>query len=135
MVSDEEWRQAEICNEIAEVVGSVVLVQMTLAGANPGSHRSDDFTIGYVFGFADAVMQLKDIEADSTMALVALARSYRKVYGDYGNVICGYVLKRQEQPEVARGIRAGGHDCIAYHRSSGQHAPLSLARALGHSAD
>jgi hypothetical protein len=75
---------------------------------------TDDFSLGYVTGFLDALMQRAGIE-DQTESFVLVSILLIKLFGEEaGPGLSGRFLNSQHLPETQRGLMAGGNDSLAW---------------------
>src|SRR5450759_908559 len=100
--------------EIAESLLSAQLGFMTDEFGKLPACVTDDFSLGYVAGFLDALMQHAGIEDQvETFALVSVLTI--KLFGERaGPGLSGRFLNSQHLPETQRGLRAGGNDALAW---------------------
>jgi hypothetical protein len=82
-------------------------------GRIPAS-ATDDFSLGYVTGFLDALMQRAGIE-DQAEGITLIAILMTELFGEKaGADLCGRFLDSQHLPETQRGLMAGGNDSLAW---------------------
>jgi hypothetical protein len=75
---------------------------------------TDDFSLGYVSGFLDALMQRAGIE-DQVQSFALVSILIIKLFGEKaGTGLSGRFLNSQHLPETQRGLMAGGKDSLAW---------------------
>jgi hypothetical protein len=75
---------------------------------------SDNFSLGYVAGFLDAMMQRAGVE-DETVSFAMVSILMMTLFGkEDGASYAGRFLNGQHLSETRRGLMAGGTDALAY---------------------
>jgi len=112
--------------KVAEVASNLLLVQLTLGGADARRLMSDHFALGYVFGFHDGLLHAWEID-NQTEGFVIMALSYQKLLGDHsaGEQVLRKSLDLQRDPVFMKGMFAGGQEAVEYLRD--KKPPMGLA--------
>ncbi len=126
--TDEDVARATEANAIADFVDTLLVAQVLLiCPVEPRSFPRDRFSLGYLFGFTDGVLQARDIEAYETLALVALSRTFQQIWGqEIGPQLLGNALELQDDPTFENGKSIGLKDLEAWIVSKGKTASLGL---------
>lgn len=113
-----------------EVASSLLQMQFTLARASLDGVAAahDQFALGYVFGFHDAVCQYYGISNDSTEGFGVLTISYNQIAPSNAGKILRQCFDLQKNQTFMQGMVAGGKDVFAYLQN--KTPPLGLARHL-----
>lgn len=110
---------------------TVVMTQIDLGGAaDDGSNRNrlaTAYAVGYIFGFADALIQRAGV-SDDVEVMAQLTLVFARLFGvDQGSKIFRASLGRQTDPEFAAGRTAGGSEAIDWLSSGGNTVPVWLS--------
>jgi hypothetical protein len=117
---------------------AVVMTQVDLAGAaddGPGHDRlATAYAFGYIFGFADALIQRAGAK-DDVEIMAQLTLVFTRLFGvDKGSKIFGASLRRQTDPQFGAGRSAGGSEAVDWLSSGGKNAPTRLTFYLSDSS-
>ncbi len=111
---DEQTVTGDRLVAIAQGLLSVQLGFMTDEFNKLPSATTDDFSLGYVAGFLDAMMQGTGIDDESTsFALITILMM--TLFGEADGASCaGRFLSGQHLSETRRGLLAGGEEALAW---------------------
>ncbi|MGO4869782.1 MAG: hypothetical protein ACLPGW_04105 [Roseiarcus sp.] len=100
--------------EIAEGLLSAQLAFIADESGRLPESTTDDFSLGYVTGFLDALMQRAGIEDEvESFAMVSILTM--KLFGETtGANLAGRFLNNQHLPDTKRGLMAGGTDALTW---------------------
>lgn len=117
-----------------EVASNVLQIQLTLAGATPQRLMTDNFALGYMFGFHDGILQALKVD-NQTEGFATMAISYHKLLGDQstGAQVLRRSLDLQRDQTFMKGMFAGGQEAVEYIRD--KKPPMGLASYLQASQD
>jgi hypothetical protein len=121
-----EGNVAKRRDEIVDIAERLLALQLTFIADEreriPAS-ATDNFSIGYVAGFLDAMMQRAGIDDDGeSFAMVAILMM--KLFGEkLGTELCRRFLDSQHLPETRRGLLAGGRESLGW-LSSAKRTPV-----------
>jgi hypothetical protein len=106
---------------LIDAASSLLTVQAVLVGVcKDGDHptaATDDFSLGYVFGFVDGLLQRAKIDQNDPAAVVASTMVFENVFGiDAGPKYFWRCVQCQgpEHAEMFRGIRTGGEKAFDF---------------------
>lgn len=122
-------KKPDITTVAIDVASNVLQVQLTLADANSKKLLSDNFALGYIFGFHDSVFQAMEIN-NQAAGFAAMTISYIKLLGDQstGTQFLRNSLDLQRNQTFMKGMFAGGNEAIEYIRN--KKPPMGLASHL-----
>jgi len=132
---DEPWKQKpreepkDKSLAITKLINNSLDVQLSLSGHEPGRLPDDDFVIGYLVGYADAITQANDIDNNSAEGFAIATIPFLHQFGkDRGAEIFGRFLDQQSNlpSKMKDGLMAGGQDMMDYLKSGGDKAPMRL---------
>lgn len=112
----------------------ILMTQMELGGASsdPDSRRrlATPYGFGYVFGFADALIQRAGLTDDGKI-MAELAIAHMRLFGtEQGPKIFSASLDRQADPQFLEGRRTGGAEASQWLSSGGKEIPSGLSDYL-----
>ena len=112
----------------------ILMTQMELGGASSDrdSQRrlATPYGFGYVFGFADALIQRAGVGDDARM-IAELATAHIRLFGtEQGPKIFSACLSRQSDPQFLEGRRTGGVEASQWLSSGGKDIPSGLSDYL-----
>jgi hypothetical protein len=114
-MSDEETTTRLVA--VIDGASTLLGVQALLAGLNEEGESPpkavDDFSLGYVFGFVDVMLQRAGFHQDDPNSFVATTMVFENVFGSgLGSTYFWSCAERQgpHHREVFRGARAGGQE-------------------------
>lgn len=87
--------------------------------------------LGYVYGFADAALQITGLEIDHEYGHSVLVNAYEFFAEGSGTRYFAYIVQRTEDPEVQAAILKGGEEYYLWVNSEGKIAPWGLGRYFG----
>jgi hypothetical protein len=121
-----ESAESAIGHRTVEIAEGILSFQLGLIadefGRLPAS-VTDDFSLGYVVGFLDALMQRAGVQ-DEGVSFAMLSILMMKLFGeDTGADLSGRFLNGQHLPETQRGLMAGGSDSLAWLNNPDQWPP------------
>jgi hypothetical protein len=111
-VQTEEMVRNETIDRVQSYLRSDVQSILGTGGQHTLPDRArDDFSIGYVLGFTDSALQRAGIGTDVS-GMAAATIIFLEVFGDEGASFFGKAIRLQNQgdPQLLRGITAGGND-------------------------
>lgn len=121
---------SDILNDLSETVLSTLEAQITLAGREL---TPDNFVIGYIGGYCDALLQMRGIDNNSPEGLGLVSVVFLSMFGsEEGAHALNKLLTRQEDMPVSmlRGMVTGGQDIndwlIRDHNEDRARHPMSL---------
>lgn len=111
--------------KIVAIAAKIAAVQIALASIPPYRLATDIWSLGYIFGMHDAILQ-RGGKTDQAECLAAITMGFHQVFG--GDVAPSAVRKcldLQQDPVFAAGMTVGGTDLYAFlqNRTS---APMAL---------
>jgi hypothetical protein len=102
-------------------------------GEQSGTSRkrlATPFALGYIFGFADTLIQRAGV-TDEGQVMAQLLLVYARLFGvEQGSTIFASCLQRQTDSQFAAGRATGGSEVIAWIASRGGKTPFGLADYL-----
>lgn len=111
-------------------ISTPINYQLRTGHATLSSIDEDEFSLGYVFGFHDAMCQRWNTAANTTEGFALLTVSYSILAES--EVVGARILRKsldlQRSEQFLKGMVAGGNDALA--SRDGQHEPLGLVRHL-----
>lgn len=109
------------------VASTTLKMQVMLAQATAATFESDNFSLGYVFGFNDGILQALDV-ADELESLAALAASYHALFDASGASLLRRSMDLRGTGSFDRGRALGGKEAYAFFQNS--RSPMGLASRL-----
>lgn len=112
-----------------EAISSVLKLQLALGGANDGESvsLSDEWALGYLFGYHDGVLQAFEL-GDQTLEFVVMTASYQELFGSAGAHFLRKSLDSQSRQTFMKGMFAGGQEATEF--ISEKKPPLGLSTYL-----
>ena len=102
--------------DVAEMIFQPILMQFMLAGYEDPPYPSDDYVVGYIYGFCDAFHQRSTIEASEKAALVRGV--YLMIYGADDGPDLMEKSQTNSSDDITDGIMRGGQDVFKWLDSS-----------------
>jgi len=115
------------CKAAVDIASMSLKMQITLGGGTAETFARDDFALGYLFGFKDAILLAMGIK-DELKSLAALAASFHTVFASEGPSLLGRSMDLQGTDAFDRGRALGGEEAFAFVRQST--TPMGLASHL-----
>lgn len=117
-----------------DIVYGMLMAQIDMGHAADGGANqrrlATAYAFGYIFGFADAMIQGAGIQDDLEI-MAQLTVAFTRLFGvTQGSKIFGACLGRQSDPQFAPGRRAGGTEAIQWLSSGGERIPTGLSLYL-----
>jgi hypothetical protein len=118
---------------VAVIDGASTLlgVQALLAGVDHEGETPpkavDDFSLGYVFGFVDSMLQRAGFHQDDPSSFVAVTIVFENIFGsEVGSEYFWSCAKRQgpQHPEVFRGACTGGQEAWDFLTHGAARSPM-----------
>jgi hypothetical protein len=109
-------RDPEDQDFVAEMVDFCLMgltIQLSFMNCKPPNAPNDDFSIGYVFGYCDSILQTKSISTKDMKAWAIITIVFNELFGmDEGAALFRRCLDFQENQssDVYKGIMSGGED-------------------------
>ena len=91
----------------------------------------NDPAIGYVYGFADAALQVANLELSNENGRALLTHIYESLSEGRGERLFEYVIWHTDLPDVFAAIKHGGDDYLAWVNSKGEITPMGIIRYFG----
>jgi hypothetical protein len=122
-------------DEAVEYILALLLPQHLLMGVSPSNLPSDDFSIGYVFGFVDENLRNRGISNEDVRAYAIATIVFGSLFGEErGGELFGRVLElnADRSSEVVVGAQQGVNDIRIFQNSDdqGQDGPMGWAAKI-----
>lgn len=129
----DEIKDLEINQNVELAVKAIVetlSMQFALGQFDRTARPTDDFVIGYVAGYCDAILQTRDIDNSSLEGMAVLVITFGKLFEDSGSALVSAFLDNQHSPNelLKSGLQAGGQDVFDWLNKKEQ--PKGLFRHL-----
>lgn len=127
------FRPKPDATEIAlNIIPTAIQLQLGLADpskTNATSLISDNYALGYIFGYHDAVLQTLKVD-NQTSCLAIMSVSYDTIFGGATNAapLLRKTLDIQQDEIFRKGMMKGGRDAISFLRE--QKPPFGLSEWL-----
>lgn len=101
---------------VVNMVAPTILLQLTLAASrySPDTLKEDNYALGYIFGYHDAVLQALKVD-DHSSILAIMAASYNNIFSD--QTVAAQLLRKsldsQHDATFMNGVIKGGGDAIS----------------------
>jgi hypothetical protein len=123
-------------DKITDIILDTLQAQIDLSG-RASSRMPDDYVVGYVVGYCDAVLQRKGVDQNSPEGLAVLTITFQSLYGmEIGSQRLRDFLKQQSSMSdcMYDGLQCGGKDVFEWllpkKGKSGSNGPMGLYRHL-----
>jgi hypothetical protein len=116
-------------SSITDLINNTLDVQLAISGQTPGNLPSDDFVLGYLIGYSDAIMQVNDIENNTPDGFAIATITFIHQFGndDGPKLFSRYMDKQTSMPtKMGEGLMAGGQDMLTFLQSKGDKPPMQL---------
>lgn len=114
--SDVPSAQTDQVNRITEIILDTLQMQLDLSGA-AFKQMPDDYVVGYIAGYCDAVLQKKGVDNNSADGLSVLTITFQSLYGlEIGGQRLRDFLKQQSSmsEHMYAGLQRGGEDVFEW---------------------
>ena len=134
MASDKQ-SQADAIQWAQDAAHSMIVTQLSLGGvldedAEAVKRVVSAFGFGYIFGFADQLLQRAGV-TDEVQTLTQLAIVLTRLFGkDRGPKIFGKCLRQQDDPEFRAARLLGAQEVRTWLEHPDKAAPMGLAQYL-----
>jgi hypothetical protein len=101
---------------VINMVAPTILLQLTLAASrySPDTLKEDNYALGYIFGYHDAVLQALKVDDHSSIFTI-MAASYNNIFSD--QTVAAQLLRKslesQHDATFMNGAIKGGGDAIS----------------------
>ena len=116
-------------SSITDLINNTLDVQLSISGQMAGNLPADDFVLGYLVGYSDAIMQINDIENNTPdgFAIATITFIHQFGHDDGPKLFSRYMDKQTNMPtKMGEGLMAGGQDMLNFLRTNGDKPPMQL---------
>lgn len=135
MVS-EDFTQSSDISKITDIILDTIQMQLELSGA-ASKQMPDDYVVGYIAGYCDAVLQKKGVDNNSADGLSVLTITFQSLYGlEIGGQRLRDFFKQQSTMSeyMYAGLQRGGKDVFEWlspdAQKAGSKGPMGLFQYL-----
>jgi hypothetical protein len=119
-------REESKLEKAANIVANNLSVQMMVAGGATKYITSEDFALGYIFGFFDASFQAVDFDQEDSMK--AMRFGFMNLWNKKGEQVLNFALDSQDEQTFIEGMVFGGEQ--AFQWLSQKKSPMGLTKYL-----
>jgi len=116
-------------SSITDLINNTLDIQLSISGQAAGNLPADDFVLGYLIGYSDAIMQVNSIENNTPDGFAIATITFIHQFGnDNGpKLFSRYMDKQTNMPtKMGEGLVAGGQDMLTFLRTEGDKPPMQL---------
>lgn len=131
-----DFVQSNDASKVTDIILDTLQMQLDLSGA-ASKKIPDDYVVGYIAGYCDAIMQKKGIDNSSVDGLSVLTITFLSLYGfEIGNQRLGDFFKQQSSMSeyMYAGLQRGGKDVFEWlsldKQKAGSKGPMGLFQYL-----